>query len=580
VKAKKIWVVAILAALVAAGCGPREPIVARAGSEKITLSEFKAGFIQRFYGEERAKQRPYQDREKFVRDLCVERAKYQEGLALGLDKKPDVQEQLEQVARRKALDLLYEDKVINAVATDQAAKEFYDMSGVEVKARHILLKITPADTARGDTLRIKARIDSIKQAIDHGLSFKLAAKLFSEDASSAADSGDVGYFPWGRMVDEFQRACWAAKPGVMTAPIRTPYGYHLILVEDKRPVADRRPFEEMKEKIKQDLRQVENQKMMDVARKYVDNLHKANKLEYKNEVLENFRKRVLDPAMPKGENLAPSFPEDQKKQIVATYKGGQVTVADLIEKIGATAGRVNWSDKQVTTDLVNAIVEPKLLEKDAEDKGFYRKAQRDPAVLDQKRKAMVGQLEKQEVTDKIKPTDADLHNYYESHLANFIQPEMRTVREIFFKSDSLKAVRVRARAVHGEDFKKLALRFNEKESTQPDTGRIGPFVSGQFGLTGAAIFALQKVGDISDLQRVGKNFAVVQLIGITPSRTKTYEEAQAEVMRQLRQQLTDDATKALEKRCTDKYKIDIDAKVLTAVWPMADKPKDKVAREP
>lgn len=122
-KAKKFWLAAVLAALVAAGCGPREPIIARVGGDKITLSEFKAGFIQRCYGEDRARQRPLQEREKFLNDLCVERAKYQEGLALGLDKLPTVKEQLEQLARRKALDLLYEDKVVNVVTTDQAAKE-------------------------------------------------------------------------------------------------------------------------------------------------------------------------------------------------------------------------------------------------------------------------------------------------------------------------------------------------------------------------------------------------------------------------------------------------------------------------
>jgi parvulin-like peptidyl-prolyl isomerase len=325
---------------------------------------------------------------------------------------------------------------------------------------------------------------------------------------------------------------------------------------------------------------MEGQKMMDVARKYVDNLHKGNKLEYKTANLDVFRKRLLDPNVSKGMSLNPVFTEDQKTLVVATYKGGKVTVADLITKVGTTASRVDWNDNQATVDLVNSIAEPKLLEKDAEDKGFYRKAQRDASVLDQKHKALVGQLEKQEVTDKIKPTEADERNYFETHLANFIQPEMRTVREIFFKSDSLKAVRIRERALHGEDFKKLALRYNEKESTQPDTGRIGPFGASQFGLTGAAIFTLQKAGDVSDIQRVGKNFAVLQLIGITPSRTKTFEEAQAEVKRQLRQQLTDDAMKALETRCTDKYKIDVDAKVLGAVWPLPEKAKDKIAREP
>ena len=92
----------------------------------------------------------------------------------------------------------------------------------------------------------------------------------------------------------------------------------------------------------------------------------------------------------------------------------------------------------------------------------------------EKRQAVVRLLEKEEVTDKVNPTPEDERRFYDSHLADFVQPEMRTVREIFIKDDSAKAAQVRAQALKGADFRKLALRYNEKESTKPDTGRLGP----------------------------------------------------------------------------------------------------------
>lgn len=572
VKTSKFVGIGLLLTVLAVGCGTREPVVARVGREKITLKEFKDKFISTFKSEENAKKQGMEERETTLHAMAVELAKYQEAVSMGLDKKPEIAKALEQSARRKALDLLYQDKVINAVITDAAAKHFYEQSGEEVKARHILLKTPPPDSLNGDTLRVKARIDSIKKAIAGGLSFKAAAKMFSDDATSAADSGNLDWFQWGRMVDEFQEAAWSGKPGQIVGPVRTNYGYHLILVEERRPVQGRAAFDDVKDNIKAQLKQIEGQKLMDQARIYVENLHKSYGLEYKDANIETFRKKLDDPQTPKNQDLATVFTADQKKQVVATYKGGQVTVDSLVTKIGPNAHRVEWNNKQVVIDLINSIVEPGFLEKDAESQGYLKKAMNDPEAKSEMRQGLIGQLEKVEVSDKVRPTDADDRRFYDTHLSNFIQPEMRTVREIFVKADSMKAVRIRDRAVKGEDFKKLAMRFNEKESTQPDTGRIGPFEEKRFGLIGKTAFTLQKPGDVSPVTPSGKNFSVIQLLSIDPSRTKTFEEAQAEVKRQNRQAMTDAAMKALEEKSLKDFKYEVDAKVLASVWPVEPNP--------
>lgn len=561
---------AALAMLVAlAGCGPKEEIVAKVGREKITLKEFKDSFVARFRGEENAAQRSYQDRERALREMALERAKYQEAAARGLDKRDDVKDQQEKIARRKALDLLYEEKVINAVITDAAAREFHEKSGTEIKARHILLRTPPGDDTR-DSTTVKARIDSIHQALAKGLDFKAAAKLFSEDATSAADSGDLGWFPWGRMVDEFQEAAWKAEPGKVTGPVRTTYGYHLILVEEKRPVQGRTSYEESREQIKSQLRQVMSDKLMETARVYVAKLSEKNKLELKQANLDVFRNRLLDPTVSKTQDLAPVFTEEQKALVAATYSGGKVTLADLIEKVGTNAARADWGDPQSMVDLVHSIVEPKFLERDAEQAGLYRKALNDPEVKAQERQSLMRMLEKEEVTDKVNPTEADERRYYENHLDEFIQPEMRTIREIFIKEDSVKAARVSARAKSGENFAKLTRQFNEKESTKADTGRLGPFDEKRFGLIGKTAFQMAKVGDVSGVVPVGKNYSVVQLLEIIPSRTKTWEEAQSEAKRRCRQTMTEDAQRSLEEMLLSKYKLDIKANVLAAAWPLPE----------
>ena len=359
----------------------------------------------------------------------------------------------------------------------------------------------------------------------------------------------------------------------------------MILLEEKRPVQDRRPLEESKEKIKSQLREVESQKMGDVAKEYVAKLRKDNKVEYMTAITTAFQDKLKDPNTPKtGGTVAPLFTEAEKKQVAASYKGGKITVGDMLEKLGNNAGRVDWTQKQSTLDLINAIIEPKLLDENAKSLGLEKEAAKDPTVLEQKKNAIIRTLEKEEVSDKVNPTEAEERQYYQTHLDAYIQPETRKIREIFIKTDSVKCARVHDRAVKGENFTKLALRFNEKESTKNDTGRIGPLEQKQFGLIGVTAFQLQKPGDVSKVVRLGDNFSVIQLLEIIPSRTKSFEEASAQVKRDYRSFKTDELQKALEKSVLSKYKFNLDETKLSAVWPLpvAGSPKQekKVAREP
>ena len=566
---KKLWVMAGLAALIAlAGCGKREEVVATVGSGKITMAAYRDALLQKFRTEDNVRRKSLPEREQVLREMAIAEAKYQEALARKIDERPEVKEDLDNMAKRKALDLLYQQEVVDKVITDAAAKEYYDKSSEELKARHILLRTSPVDTAGAvDSARVKARMDSIKSAIGKGLDFKVAAKLFSEDSSSAADSGNLDWFPWGRMVDEFQQAAWKAKSGEIVGPVKTQYGYHLIRVEERRKTENRPPFEQEKDRIKAQMREAEGQKMNDVARQYLEGLRKQRDLKYNEETLTTFRNKVNDPSVTKSAPLDPVFTEEQKAMVAATYDKGQVTVKDLIEKVGANAGRVPWGDPQSTKDLVHAIVEPKFLEDEGVRLGLVKKALGDKDLVEQKRQAMVRILEKEEVTDKINPTEQDERTYYQSHLENYIQPEQRVIREVFIKDDSSKAALVRSKALKGENFNKLALKYNEKESTKADTGRLGPFEQKRFGLVGSAAFGLQKPGDVSDVVKNGKNFSVIKLLDIVPSRTKSFEEARAQVGREYRQTKTDEMQKALEASLLEKHKLNIKQDKVALAFP-------------
>ncbi|MCC6477384.1 peptidylprolyl isomerase [bacterium] len=577
---RKASLLTLLAAVILIwSCEKQGDYIAKVGKETIGEQEYRDAFMARFRSEDNIKQRTLDDRKRFLREMALERAKYQEGISRKYDENTAIAEQVEAAARRRSLDMLYEEKIMNSVINEKMLRDFYEKSGKEISARHILLKKMPGDTTEAANAGLRARADSIKTAINGGLDFKAAAKLLSEDATTAADSGDLGWFPWGRMVGEFQEACWSASLHKLAGPVETPFGWHLIMVDSTRKIENRPSYDESKEEIAARLREVEGQKLSDAARAYVDDLHKKYDLNLDDAVLSDFRSKLQDPQISLNKELGPMFTDVEKQKVAATHKLGKVTIADMIEKVGTNAYRVDWKNAQAAIDLVNAIAEPEFLEDHAEKEGFLKKAKSDPAVVEQQRSAIMRLVEKVEISDKLETDESADKAYYEAHLQEFIQPEMRTIREIFIKEDSTKAARVAQRATKGEDFKKLAWQFNEKESTKNDTGRIGPFEEKRFGVIGRTAFTLANRGDMSGAVKIGKNWSVVQLLDVVPSRTKTWDEAMAEAKKQNRVARTSQLKEQLETMLLEKYPMNVNDEKLAALWPLPPERQERAARD-
>lgn len=99
----------------------------------------------------------------------------------------------------------------------------------QTHARHILVKISEL-TSEADARR---RIVELKERLDHGGKFDELARLHSEDAS-APSGGDLGWLSPGDTVPEFERAMSTLKPGQISEPVQSPFGWHLINVIDHR----------------------------------------------------------------------------------------------------------------------------------------------------------------------------------------------------------------------------------------------------------------------------------------------------------------------------------------------------------
>ncbi|MBF0425405.1 MAG: peptidylprolyl isomerase [Magnetococcales bacterium] len=105
----------------------------------------------------------------------------------------------------------------------------------ELRVRHILLRL-PGTASSEEEDQVREKAIGIRKAWEKGEDFKNLARTYSQD-TTASDGGDVGWISRGLMVPEFEDAAFALNKGMVSAPVRTRFGWHLILLEERRRIA-------------------------------------------------------------------------------------------------------------------------------------------------------------------------------------------------------------------------------------------------------------------------------------------------------------------------------------------------------
>ena len=132
----------------------------------------------------------------------------------------------------------YRKQLAQNYLTDSQAKEkvlqkAYQRYLTEVNAWHILISCPPEASAE-DTLKAWTKASDIRERIIQGEPFEKVARGSSDDKSVMVNGGNLGYFTVFQMIMPFEDAAFNLKKGAISAPVRTPYGYHIIKVTDKR----------------------------------------------------------------------------------------------------------------------------------------------------------------------------------------------------------------------------------------------------------------------------------------------------------------------------------------------------------
>lgn len=195
-------------------------------------------------------------RKSIVDQMIMQMLVAEDAVKKGLDKSPEVLKQIEFVKTSILANAYVQDYIKNNPVSDAMLKAEYDrikagITGTDYKARHILV----ATEVEAKDIIAKLKKDSA--------AFEKLAMEKSMDTGSKVKGGDLGWFDLNKMVPEFGAAVAKLEKGKFTeTPVKTQFGYHVILLEDSKPIVAP-PFEEVKSNLAQGLQQKNLQKHLD-----------------------------------------------------------------------------------------------------------------------------------------------------------------------------------------------------------------------------------------------------------------------------------------------------------------------------
>jgi len=225
---KKLYILAVVTLLsIVASAQQKAPHIFTYGSDTVFRAEF-----ERVYSKNNdVKNKKPTDKEiSEYLDLYVKfKLKVKEAYGRQMDSNEAFIKELAGYRKQLAQPYLVDNEV-----TDQLIQEAYNRMLEEVNVSHILVLCAKDDLPK-DTLKAYNKIAGIRKSIiDNTISFDSSAKQNSEDPSAKVNNGSLGYFSAFQMIYSFESMAFNTPVGQVSKIFRTVYGYHILLVKDRR----------------------------------------------------------------------------------------------------------------------------------------------------------------------------------------------------------------------------------------------------------------------------------------------------------------------------------------------------------
>jgi len=358
----------------------------------------------------------------------------------------------------------------------------------------------------------------IKKEFESGNDFAVLAEKYSDDYSSKNNSGIVGWVTWGATVPEFQEAAFSQKKGVISSPVLTNFGYHLILVTDER-VSD---YQYMNDAAYENL-------VFNIAKNSIRDKLRPAATKYDEQILEEFNvvfnidaiNEIVDiynNNIALENNTSLDVFNSLFNSVVCIYNNKGFGIKWFLNKLSkfpsSRTPKLNDKDNILSvfqTIILQDIAIIKGLESNVDQSYLYKWKVNDMVsnlLYDSYLKYLVNSVDN--------PDSLVIKEYYEKNkLKDYMTDETVTIREIKVLNKDL-ADSLYNEALLGSNFFELANSFS---LTSPDKGGLmGPFSKKQSSKY-FDISSNLKIDEISTVfSSTNSSFSIIKLINKNPGK--------------------------------------------------------------
>jgi parvulin-like peptidyl-prolyl isomerase len=249
------------------------------------------------------------------------------------------------------------DSIVRASAIPEAElRRRYDREAPrsEIRTRQILITVPArADETVEDS--IVGVLEAFRAQIMAGdEDFGTLARRHSRDARSAQQGGDMGFYGRGATVPEFEEAAFALRPGEVSQPLRTLFGWHLVQMEERRTPT-----------LEQFRRQLEEEALSS----YLDELEARTEPQITQQAVDQVRYLARNPAAGAG----------QEGGTLIAFDGGAVTVGDLRRHLGTFSPQARMEiatapPERIVLGVLRPLIRQHLLDEEAGRQGLVPEA--------------------------------------------------------------------------------------------------------------------------------------------------------------------------------------------------------------
>ncbi len=334
---------------------------------------------------------------------------------------PVVKRRIEQATRRQLYYFTADKEIARKIITEEDVREAYNRELYEIRMRHIFL---PASVQKKAALEI---LSSLRQRILRGEAFTDLVRSFSRDTLTLGKGGDLGFIKYGErdFGTEFYENVMKLKKGVVSAPLQSEKGYHLVRVEQRRK-NDIPSYGDYYEKLRQKLERSNARELNKAFQSFIDQLKKKEETKVNNDGLVHISSRVkaLKKQLPKENTIdvLRQLSSAGEKTALIHFKEKDYTLDDFIALLEDIPSYKNLpvEDIDVFKEFFDRAIPLILIIKYAHEKNYHETDAFRTRMQPYKDNILLEAISHKRIDDKIIVEDEKLEAYFNKHKSDYI----------------------------------------------------------------------------------------------------------------------------------------------------------------